>query len=69
MFQDDVTPLRYVNDTNRSIYALEVIPPPAWYKRSKPSEFAELIDVPSMDDEDLPVLVTTGPDNMRVASC
>lgn len=57
--QDDATPLRYVNDTNRTIYALEVIPPPAWYKTSKPSsQCMELIDVPDpLEESDLPVLV------------
>ncbi|XP_026286437.1 uncharacterized protein LOC113212074 isoform X1 [Frankliniella occidentalis] len=56
-FLDDITPLRYVNDTNRTIYALEVVPPPAWFERTKqPSECMELIDVPDPLEEDLPVL-------------
>lgn len=57
-FLDDAAPLRYVNDTNRTIYALEVIPPPAWYQRTKPpSECMELIDVPDpLEESDLPVL-------------
>ncbi|XP_034230105.1 uncharacterized protein LOC117638965 [Thrips palmi] len=57
-FLDDAAPLRYVNDTNRTIYALEVIPPPAWYKTSKPTnECMELIDVPDpLEESDLPVL-------------
>jgi hypothetical protein len=28
-FQDENSLLRYVNDTNRSIYAFELLPPPA----------------------------------------
>lgn len=56
-FLDDIAPLRYVNDSNRTIYALEVIPPPAWFKRPKqPSECMELIDVPDLEDGDLPIL-------------
>nr|CAD7260443.1 unnamed protein product [Timema shepardi] len=32
---DDSTPLRHVDDTNRSIYAFEILPPTCWKKKGK----------------------------------
>jgi hypothetical protein len=42
--QDENSLLRYVNDTNRSIYAFEVLPPPVAIdlKNKKPEEKSQL---------------------------
>jgi hypothetical protein len=44
LFQDENSLLRYVNDTNRSVYAFELLPPPVALdlKTKKPEEKSRL---------------------------
>nr|CAD7404849.1 unnamed protein product [Timema cristinae] len=62
---DDSTPLRHVDDTNRSIYAFEILPPTCWKKKGKKilakdttgeGGGGDTAVVESMDDSEFPSL-------------